>query len=127
MKAEALVDSIEAQFQQVDGPLDPAVMEMVDEAMHTYKCASESEPKLTDRPEAHNSSRDSTVARLRIRTLLQIGSCDLPVRAITFLAKVFNAVLLRLGASMETCSRGIHTEDWKGHEAMRFVCRNGLT
>jgi hypothetical protein len=37
--AEALADSLEAQFQLVDNPLDPAVIEIVNEAMHTYKYA----------------------------------------------------------------------------------------
>jgi hypothetical protein len=32
-KVEALADSIEAQFQLVDDPSDPAVMEMVNEVM----------------------------------------------------------------------------------------------
>jgi archaellum component FlaG (FlaF/FlaG flagellin family) len=32
-KAEALADSLEAQFQPVNDPSDPAVIEMVSEAM----------------------------------------------------------------------------------------------
>jgi hypothetical protein len=36
-KAEALADSLGAQFQSVDDPSDPAFTEIVDEAMCAYK------------------------------------------------------------------------------------------
>jgi archaellum component FlaG (FlaF/FlaG flagellin family) len=35
-KAEALADSLEAQFQPVNDPSVPAVIEVVNEAMHAY-------------------------------------------------------------------------------------------
>jgi hypothetical protein len=50
-KAEALADSLEAQFQPVNDPSDPAVIEMVDEAMRAYEYAPASEPKLTSSSE----------------------------------------------------------------------------
>jgi hypothetical protein len=43
-KAEALADIIEAQFQPVNDPSEPAV-EMVNEAMRAYEYAPASEPK----------------------------------------------------------------------------------
>jgi hypothetical protein len=46
-KAEALADSLEAQFQPVDDPSDPAISEMFNEAMRAYEYAPASEPKLT--------------------------------------------------------------------------------
>jgi hypothetical protein len=45
-KAEALADSLEAQFQPMNDPSDPAVIEMVFEAMRSYEYAPASEPKL---------------------------------------------------------------------------------
>jgi hypothetical protein len=41
---EALADSLEAQFQPVNDPSDPAVIEMANKAMHAYECAPASEP-----------------------------------------------------------------------------------
>jgi archaellum component FlaG (FlaF/FlaG flagellin family) len=38
-KAEALTDSLEAQFQPVNDPSDPAVIEMVGEALRLYSYA----------------------------------------------------------------------------------------
>jgi hypothetical protein len=46
-KAEALADSLDAQFQPVDDPSDPALTEMVDVAMCAYEYATASEPTLT--------------------------------------------------------------------------------
>jgi hypothetical protein len=46
-KAEALADSLEAQFQPVDDPSDPAFTEIVDVAMRAYGYAPASEPTLT--------------------------------------------------------------------------------
>jgi hypothetical protein len=42
-KEEALTESLEAQFQPVEDPSDPAVIEMVNEAMSAYKYAPASE------------------------------------------------------------------------------------
>jgi hypothetical protein len=81
----------------VDDPLDPAFIEMVDEAMRAYKYALlRSEPTLT------NPSED-----LKALKRLMVGKAPgtngipsrllrhLPKHAITFLTKVFNAVLHR--------------------------------
>jgi hypothetical protein len=46
-KTEALADSFEAQFQPVNDPWEPAVIEMVNEAMRAYEYAPASELKLT--------------------------------------------------------------------------------
>jgi hypothetical protein len=40
-------DNLEAQFQAVDEPSDPAFTEMVDVAMRSYEYAPASEPTLT--------------------------------------------------------------------------------
>jgi hypothetical protein len=46
-KAEALVDSLEAQIQPVSDPSSPAVINAVVEVMRAYKYAPASAPKLT--------------------------------------------------------------------------------
>jgi hypothetical protein len=56
-KAEALADSLEAQFQPVNDPSDPAVIEMVNEAMQAYEYAPASEPKLTSPSEVQQAIR----------------------------------------------------------------------
>ena len=45
-KAEALTDSLESQFQPVNEPSVPAVIEVVNEAMRAYSFEPTSEPKL---------------------------------------------------------------------------------
>jgi hypothetical protein len=47
-KAEALADSLEAQFQPVNDPSDPAFIEIADVALRTYGYAPASEPTLTN-------------------------------------------------------------------------------
>jgi hypothetical protein len=54
-KAEALADSLEAQFQPVKDPSSPAAIEAVDEAMHAYEYAPASEPKLTSPSEVQEA------------------------------------------------------------------------
>jgi hypothetical protein len=55
--AEALADSLETQFQPVNDPSDPAVIEIVDEAMRAYEYAPASEPKLTSPSEIQQAIR----------------------------------------------------------------------
>ena len=47
-KAAALAESIETQFQLVNDPSDPTVIEMVGEALQAYAYAPAREPKLTN-------------------------------------------------------------------------------
>jgi hypothetical protein len=70
-KAEALADSLEAQFQPVDDPSDPAFTEMVEVAMRAYEYAPASEPTfIPPRPQrSYWPSGDSTLARLQARTI----------------------------------------------------------
>jgi hypothetical protein len=46
--AEALADSLEAQFQPVNYPSVPAVIEVVNEAMRAHAFEPASEPKLNN-------------------------------------------------------------------------------
>jgi hypothetical protein len=45
---EVLTDSLESQFQPVNDPSDPAVIEKVAEGLQAYSYAPASEPKLTN-------------------------------------------------------------------------------
>jgi hypothetical protein len=93
-KAVALADSLEAQFQPLNDPSSPAVIEVVNEAMRAYENAPASEPKLTspsDVLEAIKGLKCGKASGPNVvpnRALRQI-----PMRAITFLTKLFNAVL----------------------------------
>ena len=56
-KAEALADSLDAQFQPVSVPSDPATLETVDVALRDYSFAPASELKLTDPDEDQEAIR----------------------------------------------------------------------
>jgi len=62
-KAEALANSLEAQFQPVNNPSVPAVIEVVNEAMWAYSFAPASEPKLTNHTEVQDAIGVSRSAR----------------------------------------------------------------
>jgi hypothetical protein len=89
-----MADSLEAQFQPVNDPSDPAVIEMVNKAMWAYEYGLASEPKLTSPSEVQQAIRGLKFGKapgpngIPNRVLRH-----LPKRAITFLTKVFNAVL----------------------------------
>jgi hypothetical protein len=56
-KAEALVDSLEAQFQPVSVPADPATIEVVDMSLRAHLFAPASEPILTNPDEVQEAFR----------------------------------------------------------------------
>jgi hypothetical protein len=92
-EAEALADSLEAQFQPVDDPSDPAVCESVYEAMRAYEYAAASETKFTSHSEVLHAVRGLKVGKAPgpngiPKWVLRL----LSKRAITFLTKVFKAV-----------------------------------
>jgi hypothetical protein len=62
-KAKALADSLEAQFQPVNDPSVPAVIEVVNEAMRAYSFAPASEPKLTKPTEVQDTIRGLKVGK----------------------------------------------------------------
>jgi hypothetical protein len=62
-KAEDLADSLEAQFQPVNDPSSPAVIEAVDEVMSTYKYVPASEPKLTSPSEIQEAIKGLKVGK----------------------------------------------------------------
>jgi hypothetical protein len=94
--AEALAESLEAQIHPVDGPSDPAFTDLVAVEMRAYEYANASEPTLTTPSEVLKAIKGIKVGKAPCpngtpnRVLRH-----LPKRAITFLTKVFNAVLRR--------------------------------
>jgi hypothetical protein len=95
-KAEALADSLEAQFQPVDDPSDPAFTEMVDVEMRAYEYTPASEPTLITPSEVLQATRGLEVSKAGSpRSITKRVLKYLPLRAITFFLKVFNLVLCR--------------------------------
>ena len=93
-KAEALADSLEAQFQPENEPSVSAVIVVVDEVMRAYLFASASEPNLTDTPEVQDSIRGLKVGKapgpngIPSRALKRT-----PLRVVSLLVMLFNAIL----------------------------------
>jgi len=93
-KIETLADNLKAQFQPVPDPSVPAVMEMVDVALSSYSLSPASEHHSTTPDEVHEAIRCLKVSEapgpngIPNRTLKH-----LPKRAVSLLARIFNAVL----------------------------------
>ena len=93
-KAEALADSLEAQFQLVTDPSDPVVIETVDVALQAYSYALASEPMLTNPVEVQDAIWGLKVSKAP-------DPDDIPKRAhkhlsqrvILLLVALFNAIL----------------------------------
>jgi hypothetical protein len=93
-KAEALADSLEAQFQPVADPSDPAVIETVDVALRVYSYEPASEPMLTEPAEVQHAIRGLKISKAP-------GPDGIPNRAlkhlhqrmILLLMALFNAIL----------------------------------
>jgi hypothetical protein len=95
-KAEALADSLEAQFQAVNDPSSPAVFEAVDEVKRAYKYAPASYPKSTSPSEGQEGVKGLKVVKAPDPNGVPNWALRyLPKRAITFNTKLFNAVLRR--------------------------------
>jgi hypothetical protein len=93
-KAEALADSLEAQFQPVADPSEPAVIEKVDVALRAYSYETANEPMLTDPAEVQDAIRGFRISKapgpdgIPNRALKH-----LPQRVILLLVALFNAIL----------------------------------
>jgi hypothetical protein len=87
---------VEAQFQPVNDPSSPAVSELVKEAMRPYEYAPASERKLTSPSDVLEAIKGLKVGKaLGPNGVPNRALRHLPKRAITFLGKLFNAVLRR--------------------------------
>jgi hypothetical protein len=62
-KAEALADSLDAQFPPANDSSDLAVIEKVTEALQAYSYAPASEPKLTNPKEVQDAIRGLKVGK----------------------------------------------------------------
>jgi hypothetical protein len=93
-KAEALADSLEAQFQPVADPSDPAVIETVNVALRAYSYEPARETMLTDPAEVQDSIRSFRISKapgpdgIPNRALKH-----LPQRVILLLVDLFNTIL----------------------------------
>jgi hypothetical protein len=92
-KAEALADSLKAQFQLVSNPSVPAVIEVVNEAVRAYSYAPASKPKLTNPTEVQDAIRGFNGGKapgpdgVPIRALKH-----LPLSVVSFLIVLFNTI-----------------------------------
>ena len=95
VKAEALPDNLENQFQPVPYPSVPAVIEMVDVALKSYFRTSASKPNLTNPYEVHENIR-----RLKLgktpgpNGIPNTALKHLAQRALSLLVRIFNAIFL---------------------------------
>ena len=64
-KAEALGDSLEAQFQPVNNPSVPAFIEVLNEAMRAYLFVPASKPEFTNPKEVQDAMRGLKVGKAR--------------------------------------------------------------
>jgi hypothetical protein len=86
-KAKALTDSLEAQFQPVADPLDPAVFEMVDVALRAYSYEPASETMLTDPAEVQDAVRGLRISK-------SPGPDCIPNRDLKHLPQLVNLILV---------------------------------
>ena len=86
---------METQFQPVDDPSVPAVIETVDVALRSYFQAPASEPKLTNPDEVHEAMSGLKVGKAPGPNGIPNRALKhLPQRAVSLLVRIFNAILL---------------------------------
>jgi hypothetical protein len=94
-KAQVLADSLESQFQPVNDPSDPAVIEKVAKVLQAYSYAPATKPKLTNPTEIQDAIRGFKVGKAPGRNGLQNRALKhLPQRVICLAVAIFNAALL---------------------------------
>ena len=116
-KAEALVDSLEAQFQPITTPSVPAVIEKVNVQLESYLQTPASEPLLTDPDEVQNAIRGLKVSKAP-------GSNGIPNRALKHLpiqgvtppcpSFQLNPPHPALSSGLEACPSDLHSETREG-------------
>jgi len=93
-KAEALADNLETQFQPVNDPAVPAAIETVDVDLRSYFLSPASEPQLTTLDEVHEAIRGLKFSKAPGPNGLPNRALKLlPKRAVSLIARIFNAVL----------------------------------
>jgi archaellum component FlaG (FlaF/FlaG flagellin family) len=92
-KAEALADSLQAQFQPVADPSDPAVIEKVDVALRVYSYEPASEPMLTDPAVVQDAIRGLRISKAAVPDVSPNRALKhLPQQVILLLVALFNAI-----------------------------------
>ena len=93
-KTDALADSLEAQFQPVNEPSVPAVIEVVDKVIRAYLFAPASEPKLTDTPEVQDAIRRLKVGKAPVPNGMPSWAVKhIPLCVVSLLVILFYAIL----------------------------------
>jgi hypothetical protein len=93
-KAEALANSLEAQFQPVNDPSVPAGIAVVNEAMRAYSFAPASEPKLTNPMEVQDAIRGLKVGKAPVTDGIPNRALNrIPQITVSLLVVLFNAIL----------------------------------
>jgi len=92
-KAEALADSLEAQFQPVNSLSEGAVIEVVNEAMQAYSFAPTSEPKLSNPMEVQDAIQGLKVSRAPgPNSVLNRALKPHPLSVVSLLVVLFNMI-----------------------------------
>ena len=92
-KAEALADSLASQFQPVNDPSVPAVIEVVNKAMRAYSFVPASEPKFTNPKEVEDAIRGLKVGKAQGPDGIPNRALKrLPLRVVSLLVVLFNAI-----------------------------------
>ena len=90
-KAGTLADSLESLLQQTNGPLVPAVIDVVNKAMRIYSLAPASEAKLTTPAEDQDAIRG-------FKAGMAPGPNGVPNRALSLLLSAFSILLVLFNA-----------------------------
>jgi hypothetical protein len=94
-KVEPTSDTLATQFQPVDDPSFPAVIEMFDMGLKSYFQAPSYEPKLTNHEEVHEPNRGLKVGKAPDPNGKPNRALNhRPQRAVFLLVQIFNAILL---------------------------------
>jgi hypothetical protein len=116
-KTEALADSLESQFQPVNDPSDPALIEKLTEAPQAYSYALASKPQLTNPMEVQDTIRGLKVGKAPDPNSFPTRALKhLPQRAISLLVALLNASLLAqcLPSVWKQSPRDCHPETGEG-------------
>jgi hypothetical protein len=94
-KAEAIADSLEAQFRPVTVPSVPAVIEMVHTELESYLQTPASERLLTNPDEVQRAIKGLKLGKAPgPEGITNRALKHLPMRAVLLLVHIFNVILL---------------------------------
>ena len=122
-KAEALADSLEAQFRPVTAHSVPAVIEMVNVELESSLQTPASEPTLTNPVEVQDAIRGLKVGKAPGPNGIPNRALKhLPMRAVLLLVQIFNAILsTHHFPSLEARSGHLDTQTGEGSGAVLIL------